>query len=184
MIVKTILDTQLPSARLAWQWLSESGPDTMNGPTEFMTENAARDTLVLIGGHANMLDMALKFLDGIETIMTPWTDVKTAALHVQTVAPRLVNVTNMTAISFDFLEGARLAIERSSSVAEDVHEIARHYFIECTSMIVLRLVLLLDRDPAMISFQSVYRCLHYPEVVEELNPNGSSPGSAGEAAKV
>jgi hypothetical protein len=36
------------------------------------------------------------------------------------------------------------------------------------SMIVMRLALLLDRDPVTVSFQSVYRCLHHPEVVEEL----------------
>jgi hypothetical protein len=35
-------------------------------------------------------------------------------------------------------------------------------------MIVMRLALLLDRDPVTVSFQSVYRCLHHPEVVEEL----------------
>jgi hypothetical protein len=139
------------------------------GSREYMTENIARDRLVLIGGYAAIFDVAMKYLDSVDSIMAASINVEDAARRVQAAAPRLANVTNLTVISFSFLEGVRMALDQAVlSVGSDLHEIADDYYLECASMTVVRLALLLDRDDPAVSFQGVYRSLHHPEVVEAL----------------
>jgi hypothetical protein len=87
------------------------------------------------------------------------------AAHVLCGAPRLANVTNLTVISFSFLEGARKAIINAPNVTEEVREVADGYCIASEHMTVVRVHALLDRDDQVISYQSVHRCLKRPEVV-------------------
>ena len=140
------------------------------GSTEYMTEDFARDTLVAIGGYAGMLDMAMKYLDGVDAIMAAaGLHIEDMARHVQAAAPRLANVTNLTVISFSFLEGTRTALNQVAlSNGTDVREIADDYCFECESATVMRVALLLDRNDQAVSFQSVFRYLLYPNVVEAL----------------
>jgi hypothetical protein len=136
------------------------------GSSEYMTENKARDHLVLIEGYAGLLDAAMKYLDRVTAIMTATVNVEDMARRVQAAAPRLANVTNLTVISFSFLEGARKALDQVNPAVD--HEIADDYYFECASMTVMRVALLLDRDDQAVSFQSVHRYLCFPEVVEAL----------------
>jgi hypothetical protein len=139
------------------------------GPTEQMTEDDARDRLVVIGAHAGVFDAAMKYLNRVDAIATASVNVKDMAECVQRAAPRLANVTNLTIICFTFLEGAWAALSEADRSAEnDYREIAEHYRRECECMTANRLVELLDRDDRTDSFQSVYRHLQYPEVVDAL----------------
>jgi len=139
------------------------------GPTEQMTEDGARDRLAVIGAHAGVFDAAMKYLKRIDAISPTNLSADDMARRVRSAAPRMANVTNATVISFSLLEGAWTALnEADSSLGNDFREIADHYYVECGSMTVVRLVLLLDGDDGVDSFQTVYRCLSRPEVVDAL----------------
>lgn len=139
------------------------------GPTEYMTEELARDRLVGIGAHAEVFDAAMKYLDRVDAIATATANAEDMARRVQRSAPRLAEITNLTVIAFGFLEGAWMAMsEADQSVENAYREMAEHHLRECEWMTVNRLVLLLDRDNAADSFQSAHRCLQFPEVVDAL----------------
>jgi hypothetical protein len=83
-------------------------------------------------------------------------------------APRLATVTNLTVISYSFVEGAWKAMLNAPNVTEEIREVAVGYCVACEHMTVVRVHALLDSDDRAISYQSVYRCLKLPEVVEAL----------------
>jgi hypothetical protein len=91
-----------------------------------------------------------------------------AVTHVLCGTPRLVNVTNLTVISFSFLEGARKAMINAPHVTEEVREVADGYCIACEHMTVVRVHALLDSDDRATSYQSIHRCLKFSEVAEAL----------------
>jgi len=91
-----------------------------------------------------------------------------AVADVLATVPRLMAVTAVTAISFALFDGANRTIAREKRATADAREIASGYRGDCSLMAVLRLVLLLDRDPKMVSFQRVHRHLKRPEVVAVL----------------
>jgi hypothetical protein len=139
------------------------------GPKEYMTEELARNALVVIGAHAGVFDAAMKYVNRVDAINPASLNAEDMARRVRSAAPRLANVTNATVISFSLLEGAWTALnEADLSLGNDFREIADHYYVECGSMTVVRLVLLLDADDGTDSFQTVYRCLSRPEVVDAL----------------
>jgi len=139
------------------------------GPTEQITEDGARDRLVAMGAHAGVLDAAMKYLERVETIATASVKVEDLVGHVRRAVPRLTSITNLTVISLAFLEGAWTALgEADCSAENDNREIAEHYRRVCEWTVVNGLIELLDRDDRVDSFQSVHRCLRYPEVVDAL----------------
>jgi hypothetical protein len=87
---------------------------------------------------------------------------------VLSAAPRLANVTNLTVISFSFLEGARKAMINAPNLTEEVREVWSGYCIACEHMTVVRVHALLDRGEGMVTYQTVHRCLERPEVVDAL----------------
>jgi hypothetical protein len=93
-----------------------------------------------------------------------------AADYVQTEAPRLIKVAGATAISFALFDGANRALSRANQ--EDVHhdawQTALGYRGDAVSLTMVRLALLLDRDPTVVSFQHIYSCLKRPDVVDLL----------------
>jgi hypothetical protein len=99
---------------------------------------------------------------------TPVPDANNAAVHVLQAAPRLIKVTAATAISFGLWEGAYRVLVPAPAAVQDAHEIANGYCGVCALMTVVRLALLLDASPKVISFQSVYRHLQRTEVVKAL----------------
>jgi hypothetical protein len=98
----------------------------------------------------------------------PVADPETAAVHVMQAAPRLIKVAGATAISFGLWEGAYRVLDPAQTALQDAHEIANGYCGVCALMTVIRLALLLDADPKVVSFQSVYKCLQRREVVNAL----------------
>jgi hypothetical protein len=66
-----------------------------------------------------------------------------AVAYVLSAAPRLATVTNLTVISFSFLEGARKAFIGAPTVTEDTREVADEYCIACEHMTAVRLHLLI-----------------------------------------
>ena len=98
----------------------------------------------------------------------PVADTEDAAVHVLQAAPRLIKVTAATAISFGLWEGAHRVLVRAPATAQDAHDIANGYCGVCALMTVVRLALLLDASPRVVSFQSVYKRLARTEVVNVL----------------
>jgi hypothetical protein len=88
--------------------------------------------------------------------------------YVEKAAPRLVRVTAITATSFALFEGGNRALCDPQVGCEDVREIAKGYIDDTVSMTAVRLSLLLDADPNVISFQTVYRRLNRPVVIDVL----------------
>jgi len=97
-----------------------------------------------------------------------------AAEDVENLAPRLVKVAAHTAIAFGLFDGARRALGTVGDIPEDARQVALGYRGDAVSMAVVRLVLLLDSDPKIVSFQSIYRHLKRPEVVDALVQRGCS----------
>jgi hypothetical protein len=95
-------------------------------------------------------------------------DADTAALDLLDSAPRLIKVTFVTVISFALWDGANRAITRERRYTDDAREITAGYRGDCGLMTVLRLALLLDADPNVLSYQRIYRHLKRREVVEAL----------------
>jgi hypothetical protein len=93
-----------------------------------------------------------------------------AADYVQTEAPRLIRVAGATTISFALYDGANRALSHANQ--EDVHDdawqTALGYRGDTISLTVVRLALLLDRDPTAVSFQHIYNCLKRSDVVDLL----------------
>jgi hypothetical protein len=100
--------------------------------------------------------------------LDPLVAVDDAVAHVLSAAPRLATVTNVTVISFSFLEGAWEAMINAPNLTEEVREVADEYCLACKHMTVVRVLALLDRDDRAISYQGVHRCLKLSEVVEAL----------------
>jgi hypothetical protein len=98
----------------------------------------------------------------------PVAGTENAAAHVLQAAPRLIKVTAATAISFGLWEGAHRVLLHAPTAGQDAHEIANGYCGVCALMTVVRLALLLDDSPKVVSFQSVYKRLQRTEVVNVL----------------
>ena len=73
-------------------------------------------------------------------------NVDDAVAYVLSATPRLATVTNLTVISFSFLEGARKAFISAPNITEDTREVADEYCMTCEHMTAVRLHLLLDKD--------------------------------------
>jgi hypothetical protein len=91
-----------------------------------------------------------------------------AADYVERAAPRLVKVAAVTAISFALYDGANGALLELKNADQNTREIASGYGVNAISMTAVRLTLLLDADPKVVSFQTVYRRLERPDVVDTL----------------
>jgi hypothetical protein len=87
--------------------------------------------------------------------------------YILTNAPRLMNVAAATAISFALWDGVNRALLESDSNT-DRREIASGYRGDCAFTAVSRLSLLLDRDPKLVSFQTLYAKLRSETVVTLL----------------
>jgi hypothetical protein len=100
--------------------------------------------------------------------------IKDAVAHVLRGAPRLANVTNLTVISFSFLEGATKAMDDAPPVSEEVPEAWADYCFAAQGITVVRLYALLDRpkeddrDDRMVTYQTVHKCLTRPKVLDAL----------------
>jgi hypothetical protein len=86
---------------------------------------------------------------------------------ILTHAPRLMKVAGATAISFALWDGVNRALLESDNNT-DRREIASGYRGDCAFTAVSRLFLLLDRDPKLISFQTLYIKLQSEAVVTLL----------------
>jgi hypothetical protein len=82
-------------------------------------------------------------------------------------APRLMNVAAATAISFALWDGVNRALLESVSNT-DRREIASGYRGDCAFTAVSRLFLLLDSNPKLVSFQTLYTKLQSEIVVDSL----------------
>jgi hypothetical protein len=91
-----------------------------------------------------------------------------SADYVQNAAPRLIKVAAITAISFALYDGANRVLLDLQDSREDARQILSGYREGTISIAALRLMVLLDADPNVISFQTVYRRLNRPEVVDAL----------------
>jgi hypothetical protein len=91
-----------------------------------------------------------------------------SADYVQNAAPRLIKVAAITAISFALYDGANRVLLDLQDSREDARQIVSGYREGTISIAALRLMVLLDADPNVISFQTVYRRLNRPEVVDAL----------------
>jgi hypothetical protein len=91
-----------------------------------------------------------------------------AADYVEKAAPRLVKVTAITAISFALYDGANRALLNPENSRDDIREVVSGYREVAISMTAVRLMLLLDADPNVVSLQTVYRRLNRPDVVDTL----------------
>jgi hypothetical protein len=96
-------------------------------------------------------------------------EAKAGADYVLTEAPRLIRVAGATAISFALYDGANRALcdANQEDVHDDAWQTALGYRGDTISLTVVRLALLLDRDPTVVSFQHIYNCLK-PDVVDLL----------------
>jgi hypothetical protein len=101
-----------------------------------------------------------------------------AAQDVEKQAPRLIKVAARTTISFGLLDGANRAL--LDGLSEDARQVALGYRGDALLMTVVRLVLLLDNDPKVVSFQSMYRHLRRPEVLDALVQRGCSESTLAE----
>jgi hypothetical protein len=90
------------------------------------------------------------------------------AEYVENASPRLVKVAAVTTISFALFDGANRALLDLKNADKNTREIASGYRGDAISMTVVRMVLLLDADPKVVSFQNVDRRLERPEVVDAL----------------
>jgi hypothetical protein len=97
-------------------------------------------------------------------------EAKAAADYVLTEAPRLIRVAGATAISFALYDGANraLRVANQEDVHDDAWQTALGYRGDTISLTVVRLALLLDRDPTVVSFQHIHNCLKRPDVVDLL----------------
>jgi hypothetical protein len=97
-------------------------------------------------------------------------EAEAAADYVQTEAPRLIKVAGVTAISFGLFDGANraLSLAKEEDVHADAWQTALGYRGNTISLTVVRLALLLDRDPTVVSFQHIYGYLKRPDVVDLL----------------
>jgi hypothetical protein len=91
-----------------------------------------------------------------------------AANFVQKAAPRLVKVASITAISYALVDGAKRALRDAQNIDYDVRQTANGYHDAASLITVVRLVLLLDSNETVVSFQRVYHYLKHPEVVDQL----------------
>ena len=82
-------------------------------------------------------------------------------------APRLMKVAGATAISFALWDGVNRALLESDNNT-DRREIAAGYRGDCAFTAVSRLFLLLDRNPKLVSFQTLYSKLQSEAVVTLL----------------
>ena len=87
--------------------------------------------------------------------------------YILTNAPRLMKVAGATAISFALWDGANRALLETQSDT-DRREIAAGYRGDCAFNLVTRLVLLLDSDRRLVSFQTLYRKLQSETVVASI----------------
>jgi hypothetical protein len=94
--------------------------------------------------------------------------IENAVELVREMAPRLAKVANLTVISCSFLEGAKRVMVKAQEIQEDAREVVDGYYNDVASITVVRLKLLLDSGRDAVSFQSVYKCLQRPEVVDAL----------------
>jgi hypothetical protein len=101
-------------------------------------------------------------------------------------APRLMKVAGATAISFALWEGVNRALLETDNNT-DCREIASGYRGDCAFTAVSRLSLLLDRDPKLVSFQTLYTKLQSETVVtlllKRLDDNEFSISRTAELAK-
>jgi hypothetical protein len=86
---------------------------------------------------------------------------------IQTSAPRLMKVAGATAISFALWDGVNRALLETDTDT-DRREIASGYRGDCAFTAVSRLSLLLDRDPKLVSFQTLYAKLRSETAVTLL----------------
>jgi hypothetical protein len=93
-----------------------------------------------------------------------------AADHVQDGAPRIIRWTNLTVISLSFLEGALEAIAGVPNVTEQGRDVWCGHCLALQHITVVRVDALLDRakEDQHFTYQTVYRCLKRPEVVDVL----------------
>jgi hypothetical protein len=93
-----------------------------------------------------------------------------AADYVQTEAPRLVKVAGATAISFALFDGVdrALGLANQQDVHGDAYQTALGYRGDTVSLTVVRLAMLLDRNPRVVSFQHIYSHLKRPDAVNLL----------------
>jgi hypothetical protein len=99
------------------------------------------------------------------TIANELTDEEHVA-HVLDAAPRLLRVAAVTAISFGIGDGTNRALPEHGAADDHLRQVARGNVENALLLTVVRLALLLDREP--VSFQSVYRALSRSEVVRVL----------------
>jgi hypothetical protein len=107
-------------------------------------------------------------MDKFESARQKPLEPEAAADHVQKAAPRLVTVAAATAISFGLFDGVNRVLLNLQDIHDSPHQIMVGYRGDASSITVIRLAALLDGNPRMVSFQSVYRCLKRPEVVDIL----------------
>jgi hypothetical protein len=90
--------------------------------------------------------------------------------YVEAEAPRLIRVAGVTAICFALYDGANRALRcaNQKDVHHDAWETALGYRNDTISMTVIRLALLLDRHPRVVSFQHIHSRLKRPDVVDLL----------------
>ena len=91
-----------------------------------------------------------------------------AAKWVLSAVPRLIQVTNLTAISFGLAAGTDQVIRETQIIREDMGEVARGARFDNLLMTVLRLALLLDPNRKTVSYQGVHGCLERTEVISAL----------------
>jgi hypothetical protein len=105
---------------------------------------------------------------------------------ILTNASRLMNVASVTAISFALWHGVNRALLECTDET-DVREIAAGYRGDCAFTAVTRLVLLLDRDPKQVSFQTLYSRLQSEAVVtallERVDDEFSTPSTFSDAVE-
>jgi hypothetical protein len=104
---------------------------------------------------------------------------------ILTNAPRLMKVAAATAISFALWDGVNRALLETDTNT-DRREIASGYRGDCAFTAVSRLSLLLDRDPKLVSFQTLYAKLRSEAVVtlllKRLDENEFSTSRTAELA--
>ena len=113
-------------------------------------------------------------------------EAEAAADYVQAEAPRLIKVAGATAISFALYDGANraLLLGKQQDVHEHAWQIAAGYRNATSSLTIVQVTLLLDRDSNVVSFQHIYRCLKRPEVVHILVRRACNDSPLAEAIEV
>jgi hypothetical protein len=84
-------------------------------------------------------------------------EAEAAADYVQAEAPRLIKVAGATAISFALYDGANraLLLGKQQDVHEHAWQIAAGYRNATSSLTIVQVTLLLDRDSSVVSFQHI-----------------------------